>query len=173
MALLASRGVHVIHNPVSNLKLGSGIAPVPDMVKAGLNVALGTDGASSNNSLDLFEELKLAATLHSGVRRDPTAVTPMEAIRMATVNGAKALGRHTGVIAPGYMADLILLDFDQPHLMPCHDPVENVVFCAHGSDVCLTMARGKVLYENGAFLSLDLEAIKKEVETYAMPRLFS
>ena len=172
MEIMADKGVSAVLNPVSNLKLGSGIAPVPKLMKAGVNLCLGTDGASSNNSLDLFEELKLTAMLHGGVSGDPMAVTPVEALRMATVNGGKALGRHTGVLAPGYMADIIALDFTHPNLMPCHDIVENIVFAATGADVCMTMARGKILYQDGKLLTLNMDSIRREVENYALPRLF-
>ena len=172
MALMARRGITAVHNPVSNLKLASGIAPVPDLLQAGVNVALGTDGVASNNSHDLLEEVKLAALLHKGVRRDPTAVTAHEALAMATVNGARALGRNTGVIAPGKDADLILVDFTHPNLIPCHDVEENLVFSARGSDVVMNMARGKVIYENGTFLTLDLERIRSQLEGYALPHIF-
>ena len=91
---------------------------------------------------------------------------------MATVNGAKALGRHTGRVALGYIADLILLDFRRPNLIPCHDPAENLVFAARGSDVVMNMARGRIIYENGQFLTLDLDRIRREVEEYALPKLF-
>jgi 5-methylthioadenosine/S-adenosylhomocysteine deaminase len=100
------------------------------------------------------------------------AVTALQALEMATVNGAKALGRRSGSIQPGYDADLILVDFTRPALTPCHDVVENLVYSASGSDVCLTMAKGKVLYENGQFLTLDLEKIRYEVEHYAVPHMF-
>lgn len=170
--LMARRGIACAHNPFSNLKLGSGVAPVPAMLKKGVNVALGTDGVSSNNSHDLFEEMKLAATLHGGISHDPAAVTARDALKMATVNGAKALGRHSGRVAPGFDADLILLDFDRPNLIPCHDVSENIVFSAHPGDVCLTMAGGKILYENGEYLTLDWEKIKAEALNYGMPKLF-
>ena len=169
---MVRRGVTAVHNPVSNLKLASGVAPVPRLLRAGVNVALGTDGVASNNSHDMFEEIKLAALLHKGVSRDPTAVSARQALEMATVNGAKALGRNTGRIAPGLDADLILVDFTHPGLTPCHDPEENLVFSAHGSDVVMNMARGKVIYENGAFLTLDLEDIRAQLEGYALPRIF-
>ena len=172
MALMARRGITAVHNPVSNLKLASGVAPVPDLLQAGVNVALGTDGVASNNSHDLLEEVKLAALLHKGVRRDPTAVTAHQALAMATVNGARALGRNTGVIAPGKDADLILVDFTHPNLIPCHDVEENLVFSARGSDVVMNMARGKVIYENGTFLTLDLERIRSQLEGYALPHIF-
>lgn len=171
-AIMARKGVSCIHNPYSNLKLGSGIAPIPAMWKAGVNVALGTDGVSSHNSIDMFADMKLAAILHNGAACNPMAVTARQALELATVNGAKALGRNTGRIAAGCTADLILVDFDAPNLIPCHDEAENLVFSAHGSNVCMNMARGKVIYQNGAFLTLDLERIKAEVAQYALPHMF-
>ena len=172
MAIMAQKHVTAVHNPVSNLKLGSGVARVPKMLEAGVNVALGTDGVSSNNSADLFEEIKLAAMLHKGVNLDPMTVTARQALEMATVNAARALGRNTGVVAPGKVADLILVDFTRPNLIPCHDVEENLVFAARGSDVSMNMARGKIIYEKGEFLTLDLEKIRSEVEEYALPRIF-
>ena len=169
---MAEKGVACVHNPVSNLKLGSGVAPIPAMMRAGVNVALGTDGMSSHNSADLFSDIKLAAVLHNGVERDPMAVNAWAALEMATVNGARALGRDTGVIAPGKTADLILVDLSAPNLIPCHDPVEDLVFSAHGSNVEMNMARGQVIYEKGSFLTLDLERVRWEVEHYALPLIF-
>ena len=171
MDLMARKHVTAVHNPVSNLKLGSGVARVPKMLEVGVNVALGTDGVSSNNNADLFEEIKLAAMLHKGVSRDPMVVTAHQALEMATVNAARALGRNTGVVAPGKVADLILVDFNRPNLVPCHDVEENLVFAARGSDVSMNMARGKIIYEKGEFLTLDLEKIRSEVEHYALPRI--
>ena len=171
-AIMAEKGVSCVHNPYSNLKLGSGIAPIPDMLQAGVNVALGTDGMSSHNSADLFADLKLAALLPSGVRCTPGVVTPRQALEMATVAGAQALGRPTGQIAVGKVADLILLDFTAPNLTPCHDVVENLVFAAHGSNVVMNMARGNIIYENGTFHTLDVERIQAEVRDYALPLLF-
>ena len=172
IALFAERGVTVAHNPTSNLKLGSGIANVPTFLKAGLNVALGTDGVSSNNSHDMLEEIKLAALLGKGATLDPKAVSPMEALRMATTNGAKAQGRNTGQIAVGYDADLILLDLRRPHLIPCHDVASNIVYAARGSDVVMNMARGTIIYENGIFHTIDLEKTIWEVEHYALQTVF-
>ena len=171
-AVMREKGVSCVHNPYSNLKLGSGIAPIPAMRGAGVNVALGTDGVSSHNSVDLFADMKLAAVLHNGAACDPLAVTARQALEMATVNGAKALGRRTGRIEAGYAADLILVDFDAPNLIPCHDIAENLVFSAHGSNVVMNMARGRVIYKNGAFKTLDLDRIKAEVKQYALPLLF-
>ena len=99
-------------------------------------------------------------------------MTARQALEMATVNGAKALGRNTGRIQAGRVADLILVDFDAPNLIPCHDEAENLVFSAHGSNVCMNMARGRVIYQNGDFLTLDLEKIKAEVRQYALPLIF-
>ena len=171
-ALMAEKGVSCVHNPVSNLKLGSGVAPIPAMVQAGVNVALGTDGVSSNNSHDLFEEIKLAAILHNGVSCDPLAVPAAGALRMATANGAAALGRKSGRIAPGYDADLFLVDFSHPNLIPCHDVCSNLAYAARGGDVAMNMARGKVIYKDGDFLTIDIERVKREVADYAVPLLF-
>ena len=171
-AILAEHGVSAVHNPCSNLKLGSGIAPVIGLRKAGVNVALGTDGVSSNNTTDLFEDMKIAAMLQNGAQQDPLALLPMDALRMATVNGARALGRNTGRIAPGCDADLILVDFGRLNLIPCHDVVSNLVYAAHGCDVVMNMCRGKVIYRNGDFLTIDIERVKREVADYALPLLF-
>ena len=169
---MAEKGVACVHNPVSNLKLGSGVAWIPAMKAAGVPIALGTDGVSSNNNQDMFEEMKFAAVLHNGVTRDPLALLPQDVLAMATREGAKALGRQTGRIAPGYVADLILVDFTWPHLTPCHSVMDNLVYAAHGSDVVMNMARGKIIYKDGTFLTLDLEKIQAEVKSYALPRLF-
>lgn len=169
---MAEKGVACVHNPVSNLKLGSGVAWIPAMKAAGVPIALGTDGVSSNNNQDMFEEMKFAAVLHNGVTRNPLALLPQDVLAMATREGAKALGRKTGRIAPGYVADLILVDFTRPHLTPCHSVMDNLVYAAHGSDVVMNMARGKIIYKDGTFLTLDLEKIKAEVKSYALPRLF-
>ena len=158
-AVMAEKGISAVHNPMSNLKLGSGIAPVPAMKKAGVNVCLGTDGVSSNNCTDFFGDLKIAAILH-------------DALRMATANGGRALGRKTGVIAEGYTADLILVDFSHLNLTPCHSVLSNLAYAAHGSDVRMNMARGRVIYKDGDFLTIDIQRVKREVADYALPLLF-
>ena len=142
------------------------------MRRAGVNVCLGTDGVSSNNCTDFFSDLKFAAILHNGANCDPLALLPLDALRMATCDGAKALGRQTGVIAPGYTADLILVDFSRLNLTPCHSAISNLAYAAHGSDVVMNMARGKVIYEDGEFLTIDLERVRREVADYALPLLF-
>lgn len=171
-AIMAEKGVSVVHNPYSNLKLGSGVAPIPAIRRAGVNVALGTDGVSSHNSTDPFADLKLAAVLHNGVSRDAQAVTPYEALKMATVNGARALGRKTGKIEAGYAADLILVNFDTPNNFPCHNVIENLVYASRGCDVTMNMARGRVIYKDGEYYTLDLARIKREVTEYALPLIF-
>ena len=171
-AIMAEKGISAIHNPISNLKLGSGIAPVPAMKKAGVNVCLGTDGVSSNNCTDFFSDLKFAAILHNGANCDPLALLPLDALKMATRDGGVALGRKTGVIEAGYEADLILVDFSHLNLTPCHSVISNLAYAAHGSDVCMNMARGKVIYKDGDFLTIDLERVRREVADYALPLLF-
>ena len=170
--IMKEKYISCVHNPWSNLKLGSGIAPLKGLRQAGVNVALGTDGVSSNNCTDFFGDLKLAAILQNGVRHDPMALTAWDALEMATVNGGKALGRKTGRIEKGYDADLILLDAEAVNLIPCHDAANNLAYAAHGSNVVMNMARGKVIYKNGEFLTIDIERVKKEVEGYALPLLF-
>ena len=175
MRLLAKRGVTAVHCPVSNLKLASGCAPVTEMVKAGMNVALGTDSSASNNNLDLFEEMKAAALMAKVTSGDPKAL-PVEAVlMMATVCGARAQGRSAecGVIELGMDADLILLDFTQPHLIPCHNVLSQLVYAASGHDVALTMVRGKILYADGKYPTLDIAGALKELHDYAIPRVFS
>ena len=172
-AIMAQKGISAIHNPISNLKLGSGIAPVPAMKKAGVNVCLGTDGVSSNNCTDFFGDLKFAAILHNGANCDPLAMLPIDALRMATCDGARALGRKTGTIQAGYEADLILVDFSHLNLTPCHSVLSNLAYAAHGSDVCMNMARGKVIYQDGEFRTIDLERVKREVADYVLPLLFA
>ncbi len=171
-AILARHGVTAIHNPMSNLKLGSGIAPVAAMKLAGVPVALGTDGVSSNNATDLFADMKLMALLACGSTRNPLAMTAWEALEAATAVGGTALGRKTGVIAAGYAADLILVDFTKPNLIPCHDVAENLVYAAHGADVCMNMARGKVIYQDGEWLTINIDRVQKEMDGYVLPKLF-
>ena len=174
MQLLAKRGVSAVHCPVSNLKLASGCADVPAMVKAGMNVALGTDGQASNNNLDLFEEIKAAALMAKGRTLDPTVMPAQAPLMMATVCGAKAQRREKecGMIQLGMDADLIMLDFTQPHLMPCHNVLSHLAYCASGHDVVMTMVRGKILYAAGKYNTIDLSAVVRELAEHAMPQVF-
>jgi len=155
-------------NPVSNLKLASGFAPVPTMLKKGLNVALGTDGMASNNSHNLWEEVKLMAILYKASTGDPTAVSPKDALYAATRGGAIAQGRmDAGLVKEGFAADLCVMDIDRPYMHPCFDLMNNLVYSAQGSDICLTMAGGKVLYKDGEYLTLDIEKITAEATARA------
>ena len=172
MALMLEKGVSPIHNPTSNMKLGSGFAPIQRMLDLGLNVTLGTDGAASNNNLNMMEELHLAAVLHNGFHRDPTILKPAELLAMATRNGAKLQGREdTGALEVGKKADIIALDTTAPHLYPNLDPLALTVYSAQGSDVVMTMVDGRILYENGEFLTLDREKILFEAKA-AVKRLY-
>ncbi len=175
MALLARRGVSAVHCPVSNLKLASGCADVMGMVRAGMNVCLGTDSVASNNNLDLFEEIKACSLMAKGRTSDPTAVPAEAALMMATVCGAKAQGREKecGMIKEGMDADLILLDFSQPHLIPCHNVLSHLVYAASGHDVVITMVRGKILYAAGKYPTIDLGAVVRELHDYAIPTVFA
>jgi len=175
MKLLAKRKVSAVHCPVSNLKLASGCAKVHDMIKAGMNVALGTDSNASNNNLDMFEEIKAATLMAKGASLDPKALPAQAVLMMATVCGARAQRREAecGMIKPGMDADLILLDFTQPHLMPCHNVMSHLAYCVSGSDVVMTMVRGKILYSAGKYLTIDLENVVKELAEYVMPKMFT
>ena len=132
------------------MKLGSGIARIVRAMELGVNVALGTDGAASNDNLDMFEEMHLASLIHKAVALDPTVLSPWDVIEMATKNGAKALGREgeTGEIAPGMAADLCVVSLDAPHLTPAEDLANLVVHSMHSSDVVMTFVGGELLYES-------------------------
>jgi 5-methylthioadenosine/S-adenosylhomocysteine deaminase len=155
-ALMAAHDIKVMHCPGSNLKLGSGIAPVVEMRKRGISVSLGADGAACNNHLDMFDEMRLAATLQA-VRQGPGALTARDALWMATREGARAIGldREIGSIELGKRADLILIDRDAPHLAPAADPWSTLVYAARGTDVWLTMVDGEVLVEAGKLVGMD------------------
>ncbi|MGZ9584080.1 amidohydrolase [Paenibacillus marinisediminis] len=161
--ILAKHKVGVSHNPASNLKLASGIARVTDLLRAGVNVSLGTDGAASNNNLDMFQEMRLAAFIHKGISGDPTAVPAAEAMRIATINGAKTIQlQDVGLLAPGMKADFIAVDIDQPHLLPHTDLVSHMVYSASGKDVKHVWVDGKQVVNNGACLTLDEERVRRE-----------
>ena len=163
LAIFQEKGVSPIHNPSSNMKLGSGFAPVQRMLDLGLNVALGTDGAASNNNLNLVEEMHLAAVIHNGFHRDPTLMKAEDVFRMATVNGARLQGREdTGTLEVGKKADLIVVSLDRPHMIPAFEILPTAVYAMQGSDVVMTMADGRILYENGEFTTLDAEKIKAD-----------
>jgi 5-methylthioadenosine/S-adenosylhomocysteine deaminase len=162
--LLARSRAGVSHNPGSNMKLASGVAPVPQLLKAGVPVGLGTDGAASNNNLDVLEEVRLAALLHKLSTGDPTALPAYQALEMATRHGARALGLEdkVGQIKVGLRADLILFDLDQPHLWPPHNLVSHLVYSARASDVTTVLVDGKPLMIDRVLQTLDEPAIMKE-----------
>ncbi len=159
--LLASRDVKVSHNPISNLKLASGVARVPDMQSKGITVSLGTDSSASNNNLNLFEEIKMVALLHKGVNYNPVVVPADEALRMGTRYGAEALfiGDQTGSLEVGKKADFIMVQTNRAHFHPFHDPISHLVYATSGYDVQDVFVDGKALVRGGELLTLDEEKI--------------
>jgi 5-methylthioadenosine/S-adenosylhomocysteine deaminase len=159
--LLREGGVTVAHNPGSNLKLANGIASVQELLDDGINVSLGTDGAASNNNLNLFEEMHLAALLQKWLRRDAEALPARQALRMATINGAKALGLdgEIGSLEVGKQADVVVIDAAQPHLAPRHDPVALLVYSAQAADVATVLVAGRILLEERRLMTLDGESL--------------
>lgn len=159
---LAARGVTVSHNPQSNMKISSGVAPVERMRAAGALVTVATDGTCSNNDLDLWEELRTAAFLQKSATGDPTALPAWETLRMATANGARAMGYadgELGVLREGALADLIVVDLQKPHLQPIHDVVSNLVYCGKASDVDTVVVDGRIVVENRRIEGVDLPAL--------------
>ena len=157
---MVEHGAFAIHNPSSNLKLGSGIAPIAQFLKEGVQVGLGTDGASSNNNLNMMEEIHMAAMICRGSTRDANAISAADILRMATLQGARSQGRtDCGRIEEGCRADLIMFELDKPHLQPDFDTLANLVFAAQSSDICMTMIDGRVVYKDGEYLTLDRERI--------------
>ncbi|MFC1488673.1 amidohydrolase family protein [Thermodesulfobacteriota bacterium] len=158
---LANHGVKVVHNPESNMKLASGVAPVPDLLSQGVTVGLGTDGCASNNNLDLFSEMDMAAKLHKVHTMDPTVMDALSVLKMATIEGAKALGLGdiTGSLEKGKKADIIVIDTHKPHLTPLYNEASHLVYAAKGSDVRHSIINGKVVMEDRKLLTLDLEEI--------------
>jgi 5-methylthioadenosine/S-adenosylhomocysteine deaminase len=165
IAAIAGNGAKVSHNPESNMKLASGVAPVVEMQAAGITVGIGTDGCASNNDLDLFQTMDTAAKLHKVMRRDPTALPAETVVRMATIDGARALGLEAeiGSIEPGKQADLILIDTRKPHLTPMHHPASAVVYAAKGSDVQTVMVAGRLVVRNRRVLTIDIEEVMERV----------
>jgi 5-methylthioadenosine/S-adenosylhomocysteine deaminase len=165
MDLMAARGVSVSHCPESNLKLASGIAPVPAMLERKINVTLGTDGAASNNDLDILGEMDCAAKIHKGIAHDPVVVSAPDVLAMVTSNAAAAVGRaDLGIIAPGAKADMAILDLDAPHMRPCLNPVSQLVYSARGGDVVDLVVNGSFIMENRKILTLDEKEIFDRVE---------
>ncbi len=164
--ILKEREVKVSHNPISNLKLASGISPVPSLIKAGVTVALGTDSPCSNNNSDMFEVMKTTALLHKGVNQDPTLLLAEQVLRMATIEGAKALqwDHEIGSIEIGKDADLAILDFKKPHLYPLHNEVSHLVYSARAADVDTVLIKGKIIMENREIKTIDIHQVLEMAE---------
>ncbi len=166
LQLLATHQVHVSHNPGSNLKLASGIARVPEMLAAGITLSIGTDSAASNNNLDMFEEIRLAALIHKGVSHDPTVVSASQALAMGTTAGAASIWlAEVGNLQAGHKADLIAINIDQPHFMPRTNFVSHMVYAASAHDVVDVCIDGQWVVRNRECLTLDEEKIKREFQT--------
>ena len=164
MQTLAKHDVKIVYNPVANMKLAEGTAKIPDLQKLGITVSLGTDGPASNNTLDMLQNMKIAALLQKAHYGDPTVLPAKTVLEMATRNAAKALGleRTIGSLEPGKKADIALIDFRKPHLTPQHNPYANIVYSANGSDVQTLIVDGKVLMENREVKTLDEEEIMEK-----------
>ncbi len=169
IAILKARGIGISHNPESNMKLASGTAPVPAYLRADLPVGLGTDGAASNNDLDMFEAMRIASLLHKLQTVDPRAVSAQAALEMATIRGARALGMEQaiGSLQAGKKADLIIVDATGPRFTPMYDPVSHLVYVAHGDDVKTTIVNGQVLMKDRTMTTLDQAAILAEATSWA------
>ena len=157
---MKNAGVSVSHCPVSNMKIATGgFAPVPELLDAHVPVGLGTDGAASNNTLDMFETMKFCALVHKNHRWDPTVLPAQTVVDLATLGGATSLGvQHTlGSLEEGKTADLIMIDLKKPHLTPLHDPISHLVYAVRGTDVCTTIVNGTPLMLEKEFLTIDVE----------------
>ncbi|MGD8262021.1 MAG: amidohydrolase family protein, partial [Desulfobacterales bacterium] len=169
IALLGRFDVKVAHNAESNMKLASGIAPIPELLEAGICVGIGTDGCASNNNLDIFQEMDTVAKLHKAKTLDPTVLDAYSVLRMATIQGARALGLGDiiGSLKPNKNADLIVIDTHKPHLTPLYNPTSHLVYAARGSDVTTSIINGRIVMENGRILSFDIEKAMDDVNQIA------
>jgi 5-methylthioadenosine/S-adenosylhomocysteine deaminase len=166
IAIMKKRNVKVSHNPISNLKLASGISPVAKMLRTGVTVSLGTDSPCSNNSADMFEVMKTAAILHKAVSKDPTVMPAEQVLEMATIEGAKALSweRGIGSIEVGKKADLAIISLQKPHLCPLYNEASHLVYAAKASDVETVIINGKIVMENRELTTLNVEKVMNMVE---------
>ena len=165
MEILKAKNVSVVTNPASNMKLGNGFAPVPEMLDMGINVCIGTDGAASNNSLNLFPEMSLLALIHKGVKRTPQCISAKENIRIATINGAKALGleKEIGSLEVGKKADIAILNLNSPSLTPRNNLIAGLSYSANGSEVETVIIDGKITMENRKILTMDEDLVYKKI----------
>ncbi len=170
MKLFADHGCKVSHNPASNMKLASGVAPVPEMIKAGITVGLGTDGCASNNTLDIIKEMSMAAKLHKVARLDPTVMDAHTVVRMATSQGAKVLGmeKKIGSLEPGKKADIIIIGLNKPHLTPLYSEYSHLVYAASGADVDTAIINGKIVMENRKLLTINEQEAMQKVREIAV-----
>ena len=159
--LLAESGTHLAHSPVANMKMATGILPLPDVLHAGVNVSLGTDGALNNNSYDMFAEMKTACLLQNSVRRNASAMTADKVLEMATINGARAIGRDSelGSLEEGKLADIVLVDLRRPNMQPVHDVVSNLVFSANASNVHSVFVAGRKVVEEGRTTGVNADEV--------------
>ena len=173
--LLGKRGVSAVALPLASAKAGLSSTPIAACVKDGMNVALGTDGAIECGNLDLFEVMRGAAMAQRCASGDASAMPASAVLMMATVCGARAQNRaqQCGMLKEGMDADIVLVDFSAPHLIPSHNIMNSLVFCAKGGDVAMTMVRGRILYQNGQFPTLDLKTAVEEITGYAIPKLLN
>ena len=173
--LLGKKKVSAVATPLAAAKAGQTSTPILETVKSGMNVALGTGGAIECGNLDMFEVIRGASMAARAASGNPAALPSAAALMMGTVTGAQSQGRSAecGMIEVGMDADIVLVDFSAPHLMPCHNVLNGLVYSAKSGDVALTMVRGKVLYQNGQFPTIDLQKVVEELTTYAIPRLFN
>ena len=162
---MAEKGVSAAYNPASNMKLASGFAPIAKMLEAGVNVCIGTDGMASNNNHDMFQDMYLMGLLSKGYELNPAIVLPKEIIAAATVNGAKAQGRSDcGLVKQGFKADLTVLDITGASWCPMTNPLVNIIYAGHGSDVVLTMCDGAVVYRDGEWPNININEVKQQVD---------
>lgn len=168
--LFASHSCKISHNPASNMKLASGVAPVPEMLESGITVGMGTDGCASNNNLDMIKEMGAAAKLHKVARLDPTVMKAQTVVRMATIEGAKALGmgKNIGSLEVGKSADIIIIGLDEPHLTPLYNEYSHLVYAASGADVDTVVIDGKIVMENRKLLTIDEEEVMRKVREIAV-----
>jgi 5-methylthioadenosine/S-adenosylhomocysteine deaminase len=166
--IMKEKSISVLHNPTSNLKLGNGVSDILKMQELGINVCLGTDGCASNNNLNMFEEMHIAALIHKGMQQKPDIIKADYVLQMATKNGAKALGfDNLGELKAGMLADIVLIDMEKAHMQPVRNEMNSLVYSAQGSDVDTVIVNGKTLLSKGEHLTLDLEKIKFECKKIA------
>lgn len=169
ISTLAERGVKVVTNPESNMKLASGVCPLPQLLAAGVTVGIGTDGCASNNNLDLFAEMDSAAKIHKVASLDPTVMDAFTVMKLATIDGARAIGMDSliGTLEVGKKADIILVDIRKPHLTPMYDPYSHLVYSAKGSDVTHSFINGRPVMDRRRILTLDVEEVMERAKERA------